>query len=225
MTMFTEFGTKSELKPLGLVWIKCSYSTTLSFGLEWVLQAYAHVHRGQNPPPEGPPSLVILCPDGEDVASEVKLLRTLVRGIPSLIFSSHRNLQLARSALKVGARGFIHAEMPHEQIVRALLLASEGVAVMPGEVLEDLVREKPQEKLSALTSRQLEILELVAEGQPNASIAQRLSLSESTIKEHLRAVYKALGVENRTQAARLFQRNNQLDATLRNEAMQWTRRT
>jgi DNA-binding NarL/FixJ family response regulator len=49
-------------------------------------------------------------------------------------------------------------------------------------------------------------LQLVAEGLTNAQIGKRLFLTESTIKQHLRGVYKTLGVENRTQAAKLMRR-------------------
>ncbi len=58
--------------------------------------------------------------------------------------------------------------------------------------------------LDILSHRQREILELVVEGFTNAQIAKRLFLSESTVKQHLRATYKLLGVKNRTEAARLI---------------------
>ncbi len=57
-------------------------------------------------------------------------------------------------------------------------------------------------RLEDLWARQREILELVVEGLSNAEIAGRLYLSESTIKQHLRAAYKVLGVRNRTEAAK-----------------------
>jgi DNA-binding NarL/FixJ family response regulator len=53
------------------------------------------------------------------------------------------------------------------------------------------------------------VLDLLAEGLTNAQIAKRLYLAESTVKQHLRAAYKLLGVENRTQAARLVRRASQ----------------
>jgi DNA-binding NarL/FixJ family response regulator len=62
--------------------------------------------------------------------------------------------------------------------------------------------------LAALSVRQREILGYVVEGLSNAEIGRRLYLSESTIKQHLRAVYKLLGVSNSTEAANLLRRGN-----------------
>ena len=59
--------------------------------------------------------------------------------------------------------------------------------------------------LAALSVRQREILGHVVEGLSNAEIGRRLYLSESTIKQHLRAAYKVLGVSNRTEAANTMQ--------------------
>ena len=56
--------------------------------------------------------------------------------------------------------------------------------------------------LDALTPRQRDILGLVAEGLSNAEIASRLKLSESTVKQHLRHAYKALGAKDRKEAAK-----------------------
>ena len=62
--------------------------------------------------------------------------------------------------------------------------------------------------LAGLSARQREILGYVVEGLSNAEIGQRLFLSESTIKQHLRGAYKLLGVSNRTEAAKLFRRGD-----------------
>ena len=71
-------------------------------------------------------------------------------------------------------------------------------------LLDNLVAENPPD-LGALTPRQRDILELVSEGLSNAQIAERLFLTESTIKQHLYATYKLLDVRNRIQAAKLLQ--------------------
>ena len=72
----------------------------------------------------------------------------------------------------------------------------------PGSCYGYLLSQNENPKIGELSARQGEILEMVVEGLSNAEIAGRLYLSESTIKQHLRAVYKVLGVSNRTEAAK-----------------------
>jgi DNA-binding CsgD family transcriptional regulator len=93
----------------------------------------------------------------------------------------------------------------------ALEVALDGKVVLPRELLKVLVEEERSttENLSGLSPRKQEILALVAEGLSNAQIARRSFLSESTIKQHLRAAYKVLGVKNRTEAATVFRRSSE----------------
>jgi DNA-binding NarL/FixJ family response regulator len=121
-----------------------------------------------------------------------------------LVFGLHEDLPLARTALRAGARGFIHAGMRPEQLLRAVEVAAEGEIVAPRRLLEYLINHEEHTDLGALTARQREILSLVVEGLSNAEIGRRLYLSESTIKQHLRAAYKALNVSNRTEAAKMI---------------------
>ena len=74
------------------------------------------------------------------------------------------------------------------------------------KLVSEMVAKERDPDLLSLGSRKLEILEMVAEGLSNAQIGKRLYLSESTVKQHLRSAYRALGVKNRTQAARLVRR-------------------
>jgi DNA-binding NarL/FixJ family response regulator len=126
------------------------------------------------------------------------------------VLGSSVNLPLARRALRAGARGFLHATMSPEQVGRALSVALKGEVVVPRELLRELLVEEPSVDLSSvLGPRKREILELVTKGLSNAEVARRLYLSESTVKQHLRGAYKALGVKNRTEAARVFRRSDQ----------------
>jgi len=196
-----------EVETLGPVWVICPYPA-VTLGLEKALEAEALTSGGRGScPPEGPSS-IIYCPNGEDVASEVGRLQTLAPDASLLVFGLRLDPQLAKTAIRAGARGFIHAGMKPRQIVRALSVGVKGETVIPRELLEGLLGEaEPQVDLGVLTPRQLEILELVAEGLTNAQVAKRVFLSESTIKQHLRAAYKLLGVRNRNEAARLVRKN------------------
>ena len=198
-------GSRSnpERKTLGLVWITCPYPVVAQ-GLEDSLKE-AQVHVGHEPPEGEMPSSIIFCSnETEDIALEVKRLREIAPHVPILIFVLQVDLQIGRAALQAGVSGFIHSGMQPAQIVNAVSLASAGEVVIPKELLRGLVEEETPTGTAALTSRQREILALVAEGLTNAQIAQRLHLSEFTIKQHLRHAYKLLKVRNRTEAARLW---------------------
>ena len=126
--------------------------------------------------------------------------------VPVVVFGLQLDLPLARDALRAGASGFVHAEMTPDQLVRAVAVAARGELVAPRELLRYVLIDDQSGDLAALSIRQREILGHVVEGLSNAEIGRRLYLSESTIKQHLRAAYKLLGVSNRTEAANLFRR-------------------
>ena len=208
-----------ELAPLGLVWVK-STQRVVSLGLEKALGAGARVHKGLEGPAAEAPSAVIYCPDGPDgqeedveeaaavaVAREVESIRAQAPDATILACALAPDLHLARGALKAGASGLVHTGMPPEQILRALSVALRGEVVLPRELLRLWVDEqrRPEPRID-LSARQVRVLELLVEGLTNAEMAGRLFLSESTIKQHLRAAYKALGVKNRVEAAAVWQR-------------------
>ena len=192
---------------MGLVWIDSPYPVAVT-GLVQIFEGEARVHTGRNPPEEGEPSATIYGADGlEGISEGVKRIRKAAPSATILVFGLHLDLALARAALRGGARGFIHAGMEPEQIVRAVKVAVGGEMVAPRELLEALILNDQIADLDVLSARQRETLELVGEGLSNAQRAGRLFLSESTVKQHLSAAYKTLGVKTRTQAARAFRRS------------------
>jgi DNA-binding NarL/FixJ family response regulator len=202
------FQPKDSTKPLGLVWVDCPHSV-VSAGLVRALEKQAMVHQGPKPP-EDVPSCVILCTNShEGLSKRVEFYREQnLDAPPVVVFSPQLDLPLARDALQAGASGFVHAEMMPDQLLRALAVVARGELVAPRELLRYLLNEDVPANLGALSARQREILGYVVEGLSNAEIGRRLYLSESTIKQHLRAAYKLLGVSNRTEAANLFRRGN-----------------
>lgn len=197
-----------EQEPLGLVWLECP-APVVSLGLEKALLGRgARIHRGL--PAEGRnPSLVVLCPgEKEDIAERVGRLVSRAAGAPVVVLGLSADLRSARQALRAGARGFLHAQMPPEEVARALSEAKRGEVVLTRDLLKDVtVEEEYHSDLAGLTSRQQEILGLVSEGLSNAEIARRLYLSESTVKQHLTRAYKVLDVKRRVQAAEIFRRS------------------
>ena len=195
-------------RPLGLVWVDCPRSV-VSAGLVRALEKRATVHQGLKPPRDVP-SCIILCANSHEGLSErVEFYQELnPEAPPIVVFGPQLDLPLARDALKAGASGFVHAEMMPDQLVRALAVAARGELVAPRELLRYVLSKDRPADLVALSVRQREILAHVVEGLSNAEIGRRLYLSESTIKQHLRAAYKLLGVSNRTEAANLFRRGD-----------------
>ncbi len=194
----------SEREPLGLVWIDCPYPVVAA-GLKSALEGRARVHLGRSAPKSTePPAAAIFDTGGVQGLTEgIERIRGANPDISVLVFSLHVDLPLARAALRSGARGFVHAGMDLEQIARAVEVAARGEIVAPRKLLEFLIANEDTADLATLTPRQREILTLVAEGSSNAQIAKRLYLSESTVKQHLRATYKVLGVSDRKEAAKL----------------------
>jgi DNA-binding NarL/FixJ family response regulator len=98
--------------------------------------------------------------------------------------------------------------MTPDQIVRAVPVAVKDELVARRDLLQYLLAEEEPGNLAVLSARQREILGYAGKGLFYAEIAKRLYLSESTIRQHLRAAYKRLGVNNRTEAANLFRRSS-----------------
>jgi DNA-binding NarL/FixJ family response regulator len=194
-------------KPLGLVWLECPRSVVVA-GLVRALEEHATVYVGSKRP-EGTSCIMICARDEEeDLSERIKQHEdTNSHTAPILVFGSHLNLPLARDALRAGATGFVHAGMTPDQLVRAVSVAIKGETVAPRQLLGYLLDQDEPANLGALSARQREILGYVAEGLSNAEIASALFLSESTIKQHLRAAYKLIGASNRTEAAKLFRRD------------------
>ena len=131
--------------------------------------------------------------------------------MPVVVLSASDHPENMRKSLDRGASGFIPKSTPYDVMLSALhLVLSGGVYIPPGMLHEppdqplesdatnslkdvDLIREK-------LTRRQIEVLELLGQGDQNKVIAKKLDLSEHTVKIHVTAILKALGVTNRTQA-------------------------
>jgi DNA-binding NarL/FixJ family response regulator len=195
----------SAAESLGLVWVLSpSYSITIE-GLKEVLEGRADLRFGGESC-AGSPSCVMLYAGGmeEGYIASMGRIRELYPGVPLLVLGSHLDLGLAWEALQNGADGFVHAQMHPAQVLRAVEVVQKGELAAPRELLRYFLSQNENPKIGELSARKREILEMVVEGLSNAEIAGRLYLSESTIKQHLRAAYKLLGVRNRTEAAKLM---------------------
>jgi len=114
---------------------------------------------------------------------------------------------LVVGALRVGAQGYLLKSMPPEQIRSSVRAAAEGQTSLAPALVERLVHEytqrrvEPAPALGSLTERETDVLREIATGRSNQEIAARLYVSEGTVKTHVAAVLRKLGLRDRTQAA------------------------
>lgn len=117
-------------------------------------------------------------------------------------------------SIKAGASGYILKDgSTYDQVVEAVHLVAAGQSLisptMATKLLEEFVHiSKPQSKATGLTARELEVLREVAKGHSNRSIAERLFISENTVKNHIRNLLEKLQMNSRLEAAMYAVRTN-----------------
>ena len=121
--------------------------------------------------------------------------------IPVVIVSASNQRSDVQRALDAGAMGFIPKESTSKVMLGALRLILDGGIYVPSSLSQHETPSVTNANKHGLTPRQLDVLLLLAQGYSNKEIAARMSLAEATIKMHVTAIMKALGVTNRTQAA------------------------
>jgi DNA-binding NarL/FixJ family response regulator len=103
-------------------------------------------------------------------------------------------------AVEAGATGYLLKDAPRERLFPAIRSAARGETVLAPTVATRLVNRMRVPAEEALTSREVEVLELVARGSSNADVAASLFISEATVKTHLLHIFGKLGVDDRTAA-------------------------
>jgi DNA-binding NarL/FixJ family response regulator len=107
-------------------------------------------------------------------------------------------------ALRAGARGYLTKDAGAEQIRAAVQAVARGEAALDPavqhHVLAALTEQAPAELPDGLTPREVEVLQLIAEGLTNAEIAERLVVSAATVKSHVNHIFAKAGVRDRAQA-------------------------
>jgi DNA-binding NarL/FixJ family response regulator len=121
-------------------------------------------------------------------------------------------------ALQAGALGYLTKDSGREDITRAVIAAAAGQAVLDGEIQRRLVsaastaRPNPLPQIAVplpdnLTTREVEVLRLIAVGRSNAQIAGELFVSEATVKTHINHLFAKTGARDRAQAVRYAYRH------------------
>jgi len=152
----------------------------------------------------GPPPLDLLVVDlrmpGSDGLSTVRALRERAPEVPLVVVSAEDDPAHVAPLLALGVAGFIPKSEPPAVIVSALRLVLAGGTYVPPRLAAAAAAPPPGAADAGLTPRQWDVVKLLARGLSNKAIANALGVTEGTVKVHLIAVFRALGVRNRTAA-------------------------
>jgi two-component system, NarL family, response regulator len=114
-----------------------------------------------------------------------------------IILTSYGQEAEIRAALKAGVRAYLRKDVDRSELLSVIRTVHDGGRYLPPEIRESLAEVAP---LSELTRRELEVLERIATGRTNKEIGAVLSISEDTVKAHLKNIFGKLGVSDRAQA-------------------------
>lgn len=136
-----------------------------------------------------------------------------------IILTMYRRDEYVFEAIKAGASGYLLKEVELDELLAGIRAVAQGQAIIDTSIAVRLLNELRQPgqysgrkgNNPVLAARDLEILQLVAQGLSNQEIANRLSLSEKTIRNRLSLVFRQLQIENRTQAALYALRKGLID--------------
>ncbi|MEJ8475644.1 response regulator transcription factor [Roseibium algae] len=156
------------------------------------------------------PDLVMLdlkLPDVTGLSGFLKV-KDRLPDVPVLVISAESSDETIGALLTAGAAGFIPKDASHRVLQHALTEIREGRRFLPPGYIPskrptrtDLTVQQIAHKIADLTPQQNRIMKLICAGKPNKQIAYELSLAEATVKAHITALLRRLGVNNRTQAA------------------------
>ena len=133
--------------------------------------------------------------DGIETLQRLRERKARARAIVFTVFDTDERIV---SAMKAGAKGYLLKGAPRDDVFRAVRVVNEG-----GSLLEPLIASRFLDSINnpdALTARQKEVLKLIATGLLNKEIADRLYISERTVKFHVSEILAKLGAGNRTEA-------------------------
>lgn len=150
--------------------------------------------------------------NGLDVLRSLKEKRSKLK---ILILTVHNEVEYLIKALEIGVNGYILKDSESAELKKAIFTILDGedyiqpslIPVLNSKMIE---KNLDEDKIDSLTRRELEVLKLLAIGMYNKEVAEKLHISERTVKNHVSNIFKKLEVTDRTQAAVFAIRNNMI---------------
>jgi len=135
-------------------------------------------------------------------------IKKIYANIKILVLTTYDDDEWLFDALRAGASGYLLKDTPREEVVKAIRGTVNGNSFLDpsiaGKLIKSVTKQDQKKAVSIvekLTQREKDVLQLIAKGLNNHAIAEKLFLSEGTVRNHVSVILEKLGVEDRTQAA------------------------
>jgi len=140
-----------------------------------------------------------------DGITSIKKLRESHPTLAIIILTTYRENDLVLRGLKAGASGYLLKDTDRQTLIDTIQAAASGKTLLKQELLQQVLtyQESPVQKVNItlpLSERELEVLQMIADGARNKEIAYKLGLTERTVKAHLNHIFQKLNVDSRAAA-------------------------
>ena len=135
-----------------------------------------------------------------DGLGAIKLIRAKLPKVNILVLTTYGTDADIVPALEAGAIGYLLKDTPPEQLFQAVRNVASGEMALAPRVAEKVTQRLTNPSKNTLSGREIEVLELASQGNPNKEIARKLFITEATVKSHFVHIFSKLGVTDRTAA-------------------------
>ena len=151
--------------------------------------------------------------NGLEVLQTLKSSKSKVK---VLVLTVHNEVEYLMKAVDIGVDGYILKDSESAELKKAIFSIVEGenyiqTSLIPSLNSKMIEKNRDEGKIESLTKRELEVLKLLAVGMYNKEVAEKLNISERTVKNHVSNIFKKIEVTDRTQAAVFAIRNNLIE--------------
>jgi len=144
---------------------------------------------------------------GMDGVAAIEQIRALDPGARIIVLTTYSGDEDIYRAIRAGAKAYVLKDIRSEDLFRSIRKVHEGRTLIPPGIAEKLADRLPAEEL---TPRELEVLRLLVQGKPNKLIGADLSITELTVKTHVKSLFRKLNVLSRTEAVAVAARKGLL---------------